>query len=56
MKLHIRFWREELPIRIKGWWVRHWWPARIRGETRRADDYKRWLENCEALYGKDTDG
>ncbi len=29
MKLHIRFWKEELPIRVRRWWHQHWWPSRI---------------------------
>ena len=30
MNLHIRFWMEELPLRFRGWWHRHWWPSRIK--------------------------
>ncbi len=30
MRLNIRFWRSEIPIRLTRWWHQHWWPSRIK--------------------------
>ncbi len=32
---------------VQTWWVRHWWPARIRQLKRERDDWKRWLHDLE---------
>ncbi len=47
MNLHLRFWREEEPLRLRSWWRRHWWPARIRQIDRERADWKRWCETAE---------
>ena len=37
MSLHLRFWRQELPLRARSWIRQRWWPTRIRQlETERA--------------------
>ena len=47
MNLHLRFWREEIPLRIKGLYHRRWWPARIRMLEQEVKDYQRWLRQTE---------
>lgn len=36
------FWRAEGPLRLRGWWRRHWWPSRIAQLDRERADWKRW--------------
>lgn len=47
MSLHLRFWKEELPIRLRGWWHRHWPYAVIRQRDRERADWKRWCYEAE---------
>lgn len=37
----------EWRIRLRSWWRRHWWPARIRQLDRERADWKRWFHDCE---------
>ncbi len=48
MDLHLRFWREEIPLRVRSWRRRHWWPAVIRQRTEERDAWRRWCEAAEA--------
>ncbi len=41
-------WNGEIPTLIRGWWVRHWWPARVKQLERERNDWQRWLHDCEA--------
>lgn len=43
-----RFWRKEAPARVRSWWRRHWWPARIRQLDRERADWKRWHGDLDA--------
>ena len=47
MKIHARFWVKETPPRLRSWWRRHWWPARIRQLDRERSDWKRWCISGE---------
>jgi hypothetical protein len=47
VSLHVRFWREEIPLRLRSWWRRRWWPARVRQLDRERRDWKRWCEEAE---------
>ena len=47
MKLHLKFWREEIPLRLRGWWIRHWPWAVIRSLRAEVGHYQRWLRETE---------
>ncbi len=52
MNLHLRFWKTEIPLRMRGWWLRHWWPAVIRRREAERDDWRRWCEKAETQFEK----
>ena len=51
-ELHIRFWMGELPIRIRRWWHRHWWPSRIEQLDRERRYWKDAALKAEAPDGQ----
>ena len=40
-------WNGEIPLLMRGWWVRHWWPARIKQLDRERADWERWCYESE---------
>ena len=48
MSIHARFWTKETPVRLRSWWRRHWWPARIRQLDRERLGWARWCRVAEA--------
>lgn len=51
-------WRDEIPVRVRGWWRRHWWPSHIKILEMERDDWKRWHDDCQdafdAAVGEET--
>ena len=48
-EMNYRFWFEEIPLRLRGWWRRHWWPARIKQLDRERQFWK--AQVLDALPG-----
>ena len=51
MKLHIRFWMRELPIRSRRWWHQHWWPSRIKQLNKERQYWKTAVSDRDDLSG-----
>lgn len=46
LRMRLKFWRDEVPLRLRGWWRRHWWPERLRQLDRERADWKRWHDEA----------
>ncbi len=44
MSLHLRFWKDDIPLRLRHWWRTHWWPSRIRQLDR---ERRYWKQRSE---------